>query len=55
MGGREVLEAMALMEGLHAALGLGIRSVEVVTDYKALYNHARDSIHHPCPSLILYR
>jgi len=55
VGGREVLEAMALMEGLHAALGLGIRSVEVVTDYKALYNHVRDSIHHPCPSLLLYR
>ncbi|KAL6630607.1 hypothetical protein ACP70R_028458 [Stipagrostis hirtigluma subsp. patula] len=38
-GGREVLEAMALMEGLHAALGLGIRSVQVVTNYRALHNH----------------
>ncbi|GJM88213.1 hypothetical protein PR202_ga04249 [Eleusine coracana subsp. coracana] len=39
VGGREVLEAMALMEGLHAALGLGIRRVHVVTDYRALHNH----------------
>ena len=39
VGGREVLEGMALMEGLHAALGLGIQSVKVVTDYKALHNH----------------
>ncbi|KAK3135933.1 hypothetical protein QOZ80_5BG0425500 [Eleusine coracana subsp. coracana] len=32
---QKVLEAMALMEGLHAALGLGIRRVQVVTDYNA--------------------
>jgi len=47
--GREVLEAMALMEGLHAALGLGIRIVEVVTDYWTLYNHVgiRSIFHAP--------
>ncbi|RLN21952.1 uncharacterized protein C2845_PM07G14640 [Panicum miliaceum] len=30
---------MALMEGLDAALGLGIRSVTIVTGYRPLYNH----------------
>nr|CAB3467096.1 unnamed protein product [Digitaria exilis] len=39
VGGREVLEGMALMEGLHAALGLGIHRVEVLIDYRPLYNH----------------
>ncbi|CAL5046155.1 unnamed protein product [Urochloa decumbens] len=39
VGGREVLEAMALMEGLHAALALGVRSVGIVTDYRPLRNH----------------
>ncbi|KAL6875668.1 hypothetical protein ACP4OV_013181 [Aristida adscensionis] len=38
-GGREVLEATALVEGLHAALAMGARSVEVVTDYRALHHH----------------
>jgi hypothetical protein len=47
VGGREVLEAMALMEGLHAALGLDIRSVGIVSDYRPLHNHVRDSIHGP--------
>ncbi|OEL33345.1 hypothetical protein BAE44_0005634 [Dichanthelium oligosanthes] len=47
VGGREVLEAMALMEGLHAALGLGIRSVGVVTDYRPLHNHVYGLIHAP--------
>nr|CAB3469793.1 unnamed protein product [Digitaria exilis] len=39
VGGREVLEGMALMEGLHAALGLGIHRVEVLIDYRPLYNY----------------
>lgn len=33
------LEVMALNEGLHAALGLGIQSVKIVTDYRSLSNH----------------
>ncbi|KAL6640643.1 hypothetical protein ACP70R_021766 [Stipagrostis hirtigluma subsp. patula] len=37
-GRREPLEAMALVEGLHAALGLGITSVTVVTDNILLHN-----------------
>ncbi|WVZ82415.1 hypothetical protein U9M48_029681 [Paspalum notatum var. saurae] len=36
---KPVLEAMALMEGLHVALELGIYSVEVVTSYRPLHNH----------------
>lgn len=44
VGGREVLEGMALMEGLHAALGLDIHRVEIVTDYRPLRNHVCDSI-----------
>ncbi|CAD6258866.1 unnamed protein product [Miscanthus lutarioriparius] len=39
VGGRMIVEVMALMEGLDAALGLGIRSVTVVTGYRPLYNH----------------
>nr|AVY91762.1 IBR domain containing [Saccharum hybrid cultivar SP80-3280] len=39
VGGRMIVEVMALMEGLDAALGLGIRSVTVVTAYRPLYNH----------------
>jgi len=39
VGGRMMLEVMALMEGLDAALGLGIGSVTIVTDYRALHNH----------------
>ncbi|GJN28525.1 hypothetical protein PR202_gb16664 [Eleusine coracana subsp. coracana] len=39
LAGEEVLEAMALVEGLHAALGLGIHSVNVVTDNKLLHNY----------------
>ncbi|CAL4950717.1 unnamed protein product [Urochloa decumbens] len=39
VGDSEVLEAMALLEGLHAALELDIRSVKVITDHKMLHNH----------------
>ncbi|KAL6640644.1 hypothetical protein ACP70R_021767 [Stipagrostis hirtigluma subsp. patula] len=39
VGGRMTLEVMALMEGLDAALGLGIGSVTIVTDYRPLHNH----------------
>ena len=39
VGGRMIVEVMALMEGLDAALGLGIRSVTIVTGYRPLYNH----------------
>ena len=39
VGGHMIVEVMALMEGLDAALGLGIRSVTVVTGYRPLYNH----------------
>jgi hypothetical protein len=38
-GGRMMLEAMALMEGLQAALALGIQGITIVTDYRALHNH----------------
>uniref|UniRef100_A0A0E0EY22 RBR-type E3 ubiquitin transferase n=1 Tax=Oryza meridionalis TaxID=40149 RepID=A0A0E0EY22_9ORYZ len=37
--GRMTLEAMALVEGLNAALGLGIRTLNVLTDNKPLHNH----------------
>uniref|UniRef100_A0A0E0MIM2 RING-type domain-containing protein n=1 Tax=Oryza punctata TaxID=4537 RepID=A0A0E0MIM2_ORYPU len=36
---RMTLEAMALVEGLNAALGLGIRTLNVLTDNKPLHNH----------------
>ncbi|KQK05116.1 hypothetical protein BRADI_2g18110v3 [Brachypodium distachyon] len=36
VGGRMTLEVLALNEALHAALGLGIRSIKIVTDYKLL-------------------
>ncbi|RLN22338.1 uncharacterized protein C2845_PM07G05060 [Panicum miliaceum] len=39
VGDGEVLEVMALLEGLHAALELDIRSVKVITDHKTLHNH----------------
>ncbi|XP_062194517.1 E3 ubiquitin-protein ligase RSL1-like isoform X2 [Phragmites australis] len=39
VGGRMIVEVMALMEGLDAALGLGISSVTIVTGYRPLYNH----------------
>ncbi|CAO2180443.1 unnamed protein product [Urochloa humidicola] len=39
VGDGEVLEAMALLEGLRAALELDIRSVKVITDHKMLHNH----------------
>jgi hypothetical protein len=39
VGGRMTLEVMALTEGLQAALGLGIRSIKIVTDYRVLHNH----------------
>ncbi|KAF8724076.1 hypothetical protein HU200_021089 [Digitaria exilis] len=39
VGDREMLEALALMEGLLAALELGIRSVRVITDQKILHDH----------------
>ncbi|KAM3256534.1 hypothetical protein ACQJBY_049154 [Aegilops geniculata] len=39
VGGRMMLEAMALTEGLQAALGLGIQSIRILNDYKALHNH----------------
>uniref|UniRef100_A0A453KEW3 RING-type domain-containing protein n=3 Tax=Aegilops tauschii subsp. strangulata TaxID=200361 RepID=A0A453KEW3_AEGTS len=41
VGGRMMLEAMALTEGLQAALGLGIQSIRILNDYKALHNHMR--------------
>jgi hypothetical protein len=50
VGGREVLEAMALVEGLQVALGLGIRGVQVVTDYRALHNHVLSPSPSPSPS-----
>jgi ribonuclease HI len=40
-GGRMMLELMALTEGLQAAVGLGIQSLTIVTDYRALHNHVR--------------
>jgi hypothetical protein len=39
VGGRMTLEVMALTEGLEAALGLGIRSIKIATDYRVLHNH----------------
>ncbi|CAN6354425.1 unnamed protein product [Urochloa humidicola] len=39
VGGRMMVEVMALMEGLHSALALGITSVTIVTAYRPLYNH----------------
>jgi ribonuclease HI len=39
VGGRMTLEVMALTEGLQEALGLGIRSIKIVTDYRVLHNH----------------
>ncbi|CAM0950566.1 unnamed protein product [Alopecurus aequalis] len=39
VGGRMTLEVMALTEGLQAALGLGIQSIRIVTDYRVLHNH----------------
>uniref|UniRef100_A0A0E0F1B3 RING-type domain-containing protein n=1 Tax=Oryza meridionalis TaxID=40149 RepID=A0A0E0F1B3_9ORYZ len=36
---RMMLEAMALVEGLNAALALGIRTLNVLTDNKPLHNH----------------
>ena len=39
VGDGEVLEVMALLEGLHAALELDIRSVKILTDHKTLHNH----------------
>jgi len=38
-GDGEVLEVMALLEGLQAALELDIRSVKILTDHKTLHNH----------------
>ncbi|KAL6905969.1 hypothetical protein ACP4OV_003570 [Aristida adscensionis] len=38
-GGRKRIEAMALVEGLHAALRVGVRSATIVTDYMLLHNH----------------
>jgi len=38
-GDGEVLEVMALLEGLQAALELDIRNVKVLTDHKTLHNH----------------
>jgi len=41
VGGRDgevLLEATALVEGLHAARGLGIRSVKAITDHKMLHD-----------------
>ncbi|TVU01335.1 hypothetical protein EJB05_53205, partial [Eragrostis curvula] len=37
--GQEVLQAMALLEGLDAALALGISSINVLTDHNLLYNY----------------
>jgi hypothetical protein len=39
VGDGEMLEAMALLEGLRAALELDIRSVKVITDHEILHNH----------------
>ncbi|CAN6201492.1 unnamed protein product [Urochloa humidicola] len=36
--GEVLLEAMALLEGLHAALVLGITAIEVITDHRMLHN-----------------
>ncbi|KAM3194361.1 hypothetical protein ACQJBY_070808 [Aegilops geniculata] len=38
-GGRMELEVLALMEGIHAALELGIRCVNIVSDFKALHKY----------------
>ena len=48
--GAALLEAAALVEGLHAAHGLGIRSVKVITDHKMLH----DLVCH-CPLLLRSR
>ena len=53
VGGRDgevLLEATALVEGLHAARGLGIRSVKAITDHKMLH----DLVCH-CPLLLRSR
>jgi len=39
VGGRKTIEMMTLMEGLHAALRLGIRNATILTDYMLLHNH----------------
>ncbi|KAJ0987685.1 hypothetical protein J5N97_006041 [Dioscorea zingiberensis] len=36
---REMLEAKALIEGLNAVISLGIKRVNVFSDYKVLHNH----------------
>ncbi|OAY68784.1 hypothetical protein ACMD2_13068 [Ananas comosus] len=36
---REMLETKALIEGLNAAISLGIKRINVFSDYKVLYNH----------------
>lgn len=38
---REVFEVKALIEGLSAALSLGIKRIDVFCDYRTLYNHVR--------------
>ncbi|XP_008783715.1 uncharacterized protein LOC103702868 isoform X1 [Phoenix dactylifera] len=37
--GREVFEVKALIEGLSAALSLGIKRIDVFCDYRTLFNH----------------
>lgn len=39
--GQVLLEAMALVEGLHKALELGITSVKIITDHRLLHNYVR--------------
>jgi hypothetical protein len=39
VGGRMMVEVMALMEGIQSALALGVTSVTIVTAYRPLYNH----------------
>jgi hypothetical protein len=38
-GGRMELEVLALTEGINAALELGIRSINIVSDFKPLHNY----------------
>jgi hypothetical protein len=37
--GQVLLEAMAIVEGLHTAIRLGIASVKVITDHRLLHNY----------------
>ena len=39
--GQVLLGAMALVEGLHTSIRLGIASVEAITDHRLLHNYVR--------------